>query len=86
MKTLDSIERWLDWPEWAKDAVVTDAAIHLDWKDRLLVLLGRPVIVTTKALTEHMVGRTEGRSRVSVLPIPWPWRRPRFGIAEARPR
>lgn len=86
MKTLDSIERWLAWPEWAQDAVVTDVCVHFDWRDRLLILLGRPVFVTTKALTENVAGKTEGRSRVDVLPIPWPWRRQRFAVAEARPR
>jgi hypothetical protein len=83
MPTLDSIERWLEWPEWAKDGVITHVEIHLDWRDRLLVLIGRPVLVTTKALTENVAGRTEGRSRVSVPRIIWPWsRRPPCSVAD----
>ena len=78
------IERWLEWPDWARDAVVTHLSIQLGWRDRLLVLIGRPLLVTTKALTANVVGRTEGRSRVSVVPIRWPWSRPRIAVAEAR--
>lgn len=81
---MDGIERWLEWPDWAKDAVVSDVRIHFDWKDRLLILLGRPVTVTTKAHTEHVAGRTEGRARVNVARIRWPWSPPpSFAQAEA---
>lgn len=66
---MQDIERWLEWPEWARDAVVTDLSIQLGWRDRLLVLIGRPLLVTTKAMTANVVGRSEGRSRVSVGPI-----------------
>lgn len=85
MRLRDSIERWLDWPEWAKDAAVTHVDIHFDWKDRLLILIGRPVLVTTKVLTENVVGKNEGRAQVSVSRIRWPWARPRFAVAEAPP-
>lgn len=82
-KTLDSIERWQTWPGWAQDAVVTDVTIHFGWRDRLLILIGRPVFVTTKAHTENVAGRSEGQSRVSVPQIRWPWSRPRFAMAES---
>lgn len=52
----------------------------------LLILLGRPVLVTTKVLTANVVGRSDGRAQISVRPIRWPWSRPpRFAVAEAPP-
>lgn len=80
---MKDLERWIEWPEWAADAVVTDVAIKFGWRDRLLILLGRPVSVTTKAFTECGVGKSEGRSRVTVHRIRWPWSRPSFAAAIA---
>lgn len=81
----DSFERWIDWPEWAKDAVVTDVHMRFDWKERLLILIGREVTVTTKAHTENVAGRTEGQARINVHRIRWPWSRPLMAVAEVRP-
>ncbi len=82
---MQEIERWLEWPEWARDAVVVEVQqIRFDWKERLLILLGRPVLVTTKAHTENKVGRSEGQARVTVHRIHWPWSRPSFGVADSR--
>lgn len=82
---MHEIERWLEWPEWAKDAVVVDVQeIRFDWRERLMILFGRPVDVTTKAHTEHVVGRSHGQARVTVRHIYWPWTRRPFAVSDAR--
>jgi hypothetical protein len=83
MSNLDDFERWISRPAWAKDAVVNDLTIRLSWRDRLLVLLGRPFHVTVKTWTSEPVGRTEGMTRSTVLGFRWPWKRKRFAVAEA---
>ncbi len=51
------------------DAVITEVEVHLDWMDRVRVLLRGHLHVHVFAQTEHLVGRATSRSRVSVPPF-----------------
>lgn len=74
-------DRWVAWPEWAKDAVVTDVTVVLDWRDRLWLLVRGRFIVTAKVFTEHIVGKTASLSSFGV-DRHWPWHRHRYGMVE----
>lgn len=82
IETERTFEQWISWPEWAKDGVVSHAELRFSWRERLLILLGRPVTVSSKNWTEHRVGRTQGMLQWQVARFPWPWSRPSFGVAE----
>jgi len=70
-------EQWYEWPEWAKDALVCDTDVTLSWRDRLRVLIGRRITVTTKTFTQAQIGRNETLSRACVTPL---WRRRPVGM------
>jgi hypothetical protein len=61
-----------DYPEWAKDGIGNRTMVHLDWRDRLKVLLFGQVEVETFTATEEKVGRTESRGCVRVFFPRWP--------------
>ncbi len=49
-----------DLPEWAAEAVHVNTTVLFDWRDRIRVLLGRPVHVDSQIDCEHKPGRTSG--------------------------
>ena len=52
-----------------KDTICTTTTIHLDWRDRLKVLCGMPLIIKIDVETEHVVGRTSTTG--SAWTSPW---------------
>ena len=72
-------DRWVTWPDWAKDAVMTDVNVTLSWRDRLWVLARGRFTVTAKVFTENVVGKTDSRSRFDVNRR-WPWQRRMYGM------
>jgi len=90
--TFDSLMQWINWPEWAKDAVVVDVDLVLDWRDILLLIWRRGRLgVSVKTFTEVVVGgpqggRTESISRILIQRIRWPWQRPLFAVADVPQR
>lgn len=79
----EEMERWYTWPDWAKDAMVTDVTVAFSWRDRLRILCGKQPIVTVKAFMPDVIRRHIVLSRVSV-PRLWYWR-PRGFVVEAAP-
>ena len=73
-------DRWVTWPEWAKDAVVVDTDVHLSFGDAVRLLWKRRLTVTSKTFTAVQIDRTESLSRVYIEP----WRRPPLDMVEAR--
>ena len=63
---MDREEQWYEWPEWAKDAVVTDVQIHLSIRDAIRLLWKRHCSVESKTFTAEVVGRTSSVSRISI--------------------
>ena len=70
---MDEFDRWIEWPEWAKDAIVTDVDVFLSLRDPIRVLWKRRLTVTSKVFTSAEVGRTHSLSRVYIAP----WRVPK---------
>lgn len=62
--------------------IITD--IKLSWADRLRVLLRGELSLKTRTQTEHLPGRMETVSRVSVPPF-WIRKTPTMGMAEFSP-
>jgi hypothetical protein len=56
-------------PVWATDAVMVETEVHLDWRDRLRVLVRGQLWVKSQTFTEHKPGRVESVSDVAVAPI-----------------
>jgi hypothetical protein len=80
-KQPDTFERWVTWPDWAKDAIVVDTDVRLSWRDALRVLFRRRFTMSAKVFVPAVVERHEGVGHFSVEPI-WP-RRKGYGVAEA---
>lgn len=59
----------MEFPDWAKDGVCVVTDVHLDWKDRIRVLLRGQLSVKTNTSTENVVGRTETEALVWVPPL-----------------
>ena len=76
-------DAWHEWPEWAKDAVITVTEVCLSMLDAIRVLIRRRFTVECKTFTGEIVGRTETLSDVRVPPIVP--RRPQLGYVEASP-
>lgn len=70
-------DRWVTWPEWAKDSAVTDCDVTLSFTDRLWVLVRGRFTVTAKVFTENVIGQTASLSRFTVNRR-WPWQRHEF--------
>lgn len=71
------------WPEWARDEIFIDVTAHLDWTDRLLVLIGRPVGIRVRTVVGTPPGRCASESSVSAHRIHWPWQRQHGGYSPA---
>jgi hypothetical protein len=61
-----------EFPEWAKDGVSVRTTVHLDWRDRLKILLFGRLEVDTFTATEELPGRCETRSCIHVFFPRWP--------------
>lgn len=57
----------------AADKIIVQVEARLDWKDRLLVMIGRPVGLTVRVYCENRPGKTESNSDVWAWRIVWPW-------------
>jgi hypothetical protein len=60
-----------------RDGLWTNTAIHLDWRDRLRVLLCGQVRVSIRTETEHVIGRCASETFVAIpgpLSRLWPRR------------
>lgn len=66
-KNLAEFESWYD-PQF-KDGVHTETVIHLSWRDRFKVLIGKPIYLSCDTLTENVVGKTKTKSNAWVPPI-----------------
>ena len=43
--------------EWAKDCIVVNTEIHLDWRDRWRAFFGRPIRFSSYTQTEFLPGK-----------------------------
>jgi hypothetical protein len=78
----DEFDSWVAWPEWAKDAVVTDTVALLSWRDAIRLLWKRRFTLSCKTFTESVVGRTASVTRLYIEP----WRSRRdLGISDGAP-
>jgi hypothetical protein len=82
MSAEEEFDRWVTWPEWAKDAIVTDVTVTFSWRDRLRILCGKRPVVTVKTFTRMVIGEQATQSRVYV-PRLWYRRRGLVAIAES---
>ncbi len=73
---------WITAPTWAKDTVLVDVDIVLDWRDLLLLIWRRGRMgVRVKTWVENgPIGNAESVTKVLVQRIRWPWEPNRFGV------
>jgi hypothetical protein len=55
-------------PEWAPSLFVVEAKAHLDWKDRIRILVSGNIVIESVIKTDVAIGRSEATSGVGILP------------------
>lgn len=53
---------------WAPDSLIVETGVHLDWLDRIRVLISGNLHVGQRVKTDVSIGRSRAVSRVGVLP------------------
>lgn len=72
----EAVERWINQPEWASDAVLIKVDVVLGWPDILLIIFRRGRFgILVKTWTESAPGRVETVERIILQRITWPWER-----------
>jgi hypothetical protein len=72
---------WEPLPEWAADCISTFVVVHLDWRDRLKVLILGVLHVDVRTDVDCSPNQSHSQSRVWFDRMPWS-RQPRGGYAE----
>jgi hypothetical protein len=75
-----------DLPEWAEDRISTHVDVHLDWRDRLRILVTGVCYVRAEVTVEHTPGRMESTSAATVARVVWPWTDRRGGYVTENPK